>query len=152
VLVNNKKKPSYIKTRLPGPTPSPLQSEGTVNQKQEPLGNTLLAQRCPFSGNIYFWRTGLRLHLDPPTDDGDLPLGITRSKDFSPQGIKSDTIILPHRQTGLVLDKNFQQFVPRLQSIFVGDGAPVKVVAEQSVARQMLHFARSRSTGTLIRC
>jgi hypothetical protein len=29
----------------------------------------------------------LRLHLDPQTDDGDFPLGITRSKDFSPQGI-----------------------------------------------------------------
>src|SRR5258705_13416711 len=29
----------------------------TVNQKQEPQGNTLLAQRYPIPGNPYFWRT-----------------------------------------------------------------------------------------------
>src|SRR5436190_24256388 len=33
-----------------------LRSERTVNQKQEPLGNTLLAQRYTLSGNSYFWR------------------------------------------------------------------------------------------------
>src|SRR5208337_3314617 len=34
-----------------------LRSQETVNQKQEPWGNTLLAQRYPFPGNSYFWRT-----------------------------------------------------------------------------------------------
>jgi hypothetical protein len=29
----------------------------TVNQKQEPQGNTLLAQRYPIPGNPHFWRT-----------------------------------------------------------------------------------------------
>jgi len=36
---------------------SSLRSEETVNQKQEPWGNTLLAQRTRFAGNSYFWRT-----------------------------------------------------------------------------------------------
>src|SRR6267143_357564 len=36
---------------------SSLPSVLTVNQKQEPSGNTLLAQRYPASGNSYFWRT-----------------------------------------------------------------------------------------------
>src|ERR1041385_2921718 len=36
---------------------SSLPSQQTVNQKQEPAGNTLLAQRYPASGNSYFWRT-----------------------------------------------------------------------------------------------
>src|SRR5436190_477121 len=38
-----------------------LRSERTVNQKQEPLGNTLLAQRYTLSGNSYFWRA-TRIH------------------------------------------------------------------------------------------
>jgi len=37
---------------------SSLRSTGKVNQKQEPSGNTLLAQRYPLSGNSYFWRKG----------------------------------------------------------------------------------------------
>ncbi len=37
---------------------SSLRSAGTVNQKQEPSGNTLLAQRYLLSGNSYFWRKG----------------------------------------------------------------------------------------------
>ena len=41
---------------------SSLRSEETVNQQQVPLGNTLLAQRCPFSGNSYFWRTTCQKH------------------------------------------------------------------------------------------
>jgi len=36
---------------------SSLPSEESVNHEQEPEGNTLLAQRYPFSGNSYFWRT-----------------------------------------------------------------------------------------------
>jgi len=36
---------------------SSLRNPEIVNQKQRPLGNTLLAQRCPRSGNSYFWRT-----------------------------------------------------------------------------------------------
>ena len=36
---------------------SSLQSQETVTQKQEPQGNTLLAQRYPVPGNSYFWRT-----------------------------------------------------------------------------------------------
>jgi len=39
---------------------SSLRSEETVNQQQVPLGNTLLAQRCPFSGNSY-----ILAHDDP---------------------------------------------------------------------------------------
>ena len=35
-----------------------LLNRETVNQKQGPWGNTLLAQRYPSSGNSYFWRTG----------------------------------------------------------------------------------------------
>src|SRR5208283_3326535 len=35
-------------------------SQEPVNQKQEPSGNTLLAQRYPFPGNSYFWRTAGR--------------------------------------------------------------------------------------------
>src|SRR5208283_5904309 len=46
-----------LKARPPAPFTS-LRSEGKVNQEQGPLGNTLLAQRYPFSGNSYFWRTG----------------------------------------------------------------------------------------------
>src|SRR6185369_15035837 len=34
-----------------------LRSQEIVNQQQRPLGNTLLAQRCPLSGNSYFWHT-----------------------------------------------------------------------------------------------
>src|SRR5271157_4053121 len=34
-----------------------LRSQETVNQEQEPWGNTLLAQRYPSPGNSYFWRT-----------------------------------------------------------------------------------------------
>src|SRR6266702_4562955 len=37
---------------------SSLRSQRLVNQKQEPPGNTLLAQRYPSSGNSYFWRKG----------------------------------------------------------------------------------------------
>jgi len=37
-----------------------LRSQETVNQKQRPLGNTLLAQRYTLSGNSYFWRTARR--------------------------------------------------------------------------------------------
>jgi len=40
---------------------SSLRSEETVNQKQEPWGNTLLAQRTRFAGNSYFWRTAPEL-------------------------------------------------------------------------------------------
>ena len=36
---------------------SSLRSDKTVNQKQQPSGNTLLAQRYLLSGNSYFWRT-----------------------------------------------------------------------------------------------
>src|ERR1035437_2140618 len=36
---------------------SSLRSQEIVNHKQEPWGNTLLAQRYPISGNSYFWRT-----------------------------------------------------------------------------------------------
>ena len=36
---------------------SSLPSPESVNQKPEPSGNTLLAQRYPLSGNSYFWRT-----------------------------------------------------------------------------------------------
>src|SRR5271157_6423849 len=36
---------------------SSLSSHRTVNQEQEPWGNTLLAQRTRFAGNSYFWRT-----------------------------------------------------------------------------------------------
>jgi len=39
---------------------SSLPSPQSVNQKQEPSGNTLLAQRYPLSGNSYFWRTAVR--------------------------------------------------------------------------------------------
>jgi hypothetical protein len=39
---------------------SSLRNPQTVNQKQEPPGNTLLAQRYPCSGNSYFWRTAGR--------------------------------------------------------------------------------------------
>ena len=42
---------------------SSLRSEGIVSNKQEPLGNTLLAQRYPFSGNSYFWRTATDLAI-----------------------------------------------------------------------------------------
>jgi len=49
---------------------SSLPSAETVNQKQEPWGNTLLAQRYPFPGNTYFWRTaaveGLRAKFSKP--------------------------------------------------------------------------------------
>jgi hypothetical protein len=38
---------------------SSLQSQETVTQKQEPRGNTLLAQRYPVTGNSYFWRTAV---------------------------------------------------------------------------------------------
>src|SRR5437868_838992 len=34
-----------------------LRSQQTVNQKQRPAGNTLLAQRYTSSGNSYFWQT-----------------------------------------------------------------------------------------------
>jgi len=37
---------------------SSLRSAGTVNQKQGPPGNTLLAQRYLLSGNSFFWRKG----------------------------------------------------------------------------------------------
>src|SRR6266436_1327481 len=36
---------------------SSLRSPRLVNQKQEPSGNTLLAQRYPLPGNRYLWRT-----------------------------------------------------------------------------------------------
>src|SRR5271157_5083086 len=39
---------------------SSLSSHRTVNQEQEPWGNTLLAQRTRFAGNSYFWRTALQ--------------------------------------------------------------------------------------------
>ena len=39
---------------------SSLRNPTLVNQKQEPSGNTLLAQRYPFSCNSYFWRTARR--------------------------------------------------------------------------------------------
>src|ERR1035437_8401687 len=39
---------------------SSLRSQEIVNHKQEPWGNTLLAQRYPISGNSYFWRTASR--------------------------------------------------------------------------------------------
>src|SRR5436853_7366377 len=39
---------------------SSLRSDKTVNQKQQPSGNTLLAQRYLLSGNSYFWRTAKR--------------------------------------------------------------------------------------------
>jgi len=42
---------------------SSLRSLGLVNQKQEPSGNTLLAQRYPSSGNSYFWRTTTLAHV-----------------------------------------------------------------------------------------
>ncbi len=46
---------------------SSLRSPRLVNQKQEPSGNTLLAQRYPLSGNSYFWRTALgRIFPLPP--------------------------------------------------------------------------------------
>src|SRR5881227_2971320 len=38
---------------------SSLRSDKTVNQKQQPSGNTLLAQRYLLSGNSYFWRTAI---------------------------------------------------------------------------------------------
>src|SRR4051812_40487012 len=77
VIVNNSAQPTSPRTPLHG-SPSTFDRRGarakehearpparfssllsvlTVNQKQEPLGNTLLAQRYPNSGNTYFWRT-----------------------------------------------------------------------------------------------
>src|SRR5436305_12448932 len=44
---------------------SSLRAHRIVNQKQRPLGNTLLAQRYSLSGNSYLWRTGPR-----PTTQG----------------------------------------------------------------------------------
>ena len=49
---------------------SSLRGQTTVNQKREPKGNTLLAQRYPFPDNSYFWRRApllfpQRYHLFP---------------------------------------------------------------------------------------
>ena len=41
---------------------SSLRSQEIVNHKQEPWGNTLLAQRYPISGNSYFWRTAYKAY------------------------------------------------------------------------------------------
>src|SRR2546425_10128686 len=50
---------------------SSLRSDKTVNKKQQPSGNTLLAQRYLLSGNSYFWRTAI-------SDKGGLEQGRAR--------------------------------------------------------------------------
>src|SRR5260370_20989335 len=52
---------------------SSLRSPRLVNQKQEPSGNTLLAQRYPLSGNSYFWRTAQLLRHRCLTNPLPLP-------------------------------------------------------------------------------
>jgi hypothetical protein len=42
-----------------------------VKQKQRPLGNTLLAQRCPLSGNSYFWRTAAHPFQAPESQSSE---------------------------------------------------------------------------------
>src|ERR1017187_8206739 len=49
---------------------SSLRSTESVNQEQEPWGNTLLAQRYPTSGNSYFWRTAEGGRTDFGEDEG----------------------------------------------------------------------------------
>ena len=58
-----------LKTRPPARFSS-LQCPRIVNQKQEPSGNTLLAQRYPSSGNSYFWRTTNGGWSDGVVDEG----------------------------------------------------------------------------------
>jgi hypothetical protein len=60
---------------------SSLRSTGKVNQKQEPSGNTLLAQRYPLSGNSYFWRKGTGCSV-PATMASSAAAKATRRRDL----------------------------------------------------------------------
>src|SRR5271154_845416 len=76
-----------------------LRNTRTVNQKQEPSGNTLLAQRYPLSGNTYFWRTGPAGPCDAIQSARQRPAAPSKAHRAGQNGARQGLLFILHFRT-----------------------------------------------------